>query len=64
MLQCVAICCSVLLQCVAVFCSFGCWRDICESDQSRKRHPPPLSGSKSVLHCVAVCCSMQHCVAV
>jgi len=60
MLQCVALCCSVL-QCVAA--------DVCES------HPvhapvtllsvtPHVIATTGVLQCVAVCCSVLQCVAV
>ena len=60
MLQCVAVCCSVL-QCVAAFCSvlqrFAVWTsEIVEF----------LAGQaiENVLQCVAVCCSVLQCVAV
>ena len=53
-LQCVAVCCSVL-QCVAVL--------QCDSDIRDSFHDRRLVCC-SVLQCVAVCCSVLQCVAV
>ena len=77
MLQCVAVCCSVL-QCVAVCCSvLQCVAVCCSAYISRPRtsamvpHLRPESFQDeshhvccSVLQCVAVCCSVLQCVAV
>ena len=55
MLQCVAVCCSVL-QCAAVCCSV-LQRETRETLQC-------LAACCSVLQCVAVCCNVLLCVAV
>ena len=57
MLQCVAVCCSVL-QCVAVSCSVS--QSDLDSDDPEFRN----TIASGVLHCVAVCCSVLQCVAV
>ena len=54
MLQCVAVCCSVL-QCLAVCCMWGL-QIYCGMLQC-------VAVCCSVLQCVAVCCSMLQCVA-
>ena len=57
MLQCVAVCCSVL-QCVAVCCSvLQCAAVCCSMLQC-------VAVCCSVLQCVAACCSVLQCVAV
>ena len=57
MLQCVAVCCSVL-QCAAVCCSvLQCVAVCCSVLQC-------AAVCLSVLQCVAVCCSVLQCVAV
>jgi len=70
MLQCVAVCCSVL-QCVAVCCSvMYCFAYPLECPQ--REGPKALVVTFigfntlccSVLQCVAVCCSVLQCVAV
>jgi len=55
LLQCVAVCCSVL-QCVAVCCSVLCG----SRDETHIRTCPQVS----VFQLVAVCCSVVQCVAV
>ena len=71
MLQCVAVCCSVL-QCVAVCCSvLQCVQDVA-SVMSFEFHVycsvlqciVVFAVRCSVLQCVAVCCSVLQCVAV
>ena len=57
MLQCVAVCCSVL-QCIAVCCSvLQCVAVCCSVFQC-------VAVCCSVLQCVPVCCSVSQCVAV
>ena len=74
MLQCVAVCCSVL-QCVAVFHTYGlicipprreCWQQpprISRAVATRPILSPQLSVWCRVLQCIAVCCSVLQCVA-
>ena len=62
MLQCVAVCCSVL-QCVAMCCSVSLSR--CESSSIGCSDEIPLKDiCIAVLQFVAVCCSVLKCVAV
>jgi len=56
MLQCVAVCCSVL-QCVVYVCECTC-RCLFELSKSN------IAEHCSMLQCVAVCCSVLQCVAV
>ena len=56
MLQCVAVCCSVL-QCVVVCCSVLQCVAVCCSVLQR------VAVCCSVLQCVAVCCSVLQCAA-
>ena len=66
MLQCVAVCCSVL-QCVAV-----CVDDLIEGEafeatlsrEEMEQVDTPVAVCYSALQCVAVCCSVLQCVAV
>ena len=57
MLQCVAVCCSVL-QCVAVCCSVLQCVEVCRSVSQC------IAVCRSVLQCVAVCCSLMQSAAV
>ena len=68
LLQCVPVCCSALqcvamrhsvLQCAAVCCSAG---SITEISNATAPKPSPFGNDFSLLHCVAVCCSVMQCV--
>jgi len=59
MLQCVAVCCSVL-QCAAVCCSVLQY----DLHLSQSIDQTSLQVNYSVLKCFAVCCSLLQCVAV
>ena len=61
MLQCVAVCCSVL-QCVAVCCSAT--KGILLVTASFSGLQQCVAVCCTALQCVAVCCSVLHCVAV
>jgi len=68
LLQCLAVCCSVL-QCVAVCCSVlqrvaACFGSSCLHVGWRLYKTDPVAVFCSVLQCVAVCCSVLQCVAV
>ena len=73
LLQCVAVCCSVL-QCGVVCCSAVQCVAVCQSQRNMQPSlPQPLvgcsvlalrAGDATLLHCVAVCCSVLQCVVV
>ena len=60
-LQCVAVCCSVL-QCVAVCCSVSHMYRGEEFHQHVRSEDSPSEMNQSVLQCVAVCCSVLQCL--
>ena len=66
MLQCVAVCCSVL-QSIAMFYDSVCGVPLFTASVGRRvsaRQVVYMTACCSVLQCVAVCCSVLHCVAV
>ena len=56
--------CASLLQCVAVCCSVLQRETVWNMFAYMRRNFIVLMGNRSVLQCVAVCCSVLQCVAV